>query len=158
MDRPQNKNSLCIFCYKPACLHNSNENRNGFNEWDFLKLFSRYIHLRQERYKQVPISELMFCENCTVIVNSFRECYSKLELIRLEMGSKVQKLFETMSAADKSSSLVSLFQKQFKPSAQLGREDADSDSSNIYYDIKEMRRDLIFYGKFDERKKHDLPR
>jgi len=110
-------------------------------------LFSRYIHLRQERFKQVPIAELRFCEYCTGIVNSFRKCYSKLELIRLEMDFKVQMLLDTMTDADKSPSLVSLFQKQFEPSTQLGGEDAHSNSNEIYNDIIEMRRELIFYGK-----------
>jgi len=145
---PQNKNSLCIFCFKPASLHNLSENQNCGSESDFLKLFSRYIHLRQERYKEIPRSELMFCGNCTVIVNSFRECYSKIELVRLEMESHTQKILGTMKAADQSPTMVSLFRKQFKSSTLLVGEGVDSDSNDIYGDIKEMRKDLIFYCKF----------
>jgi len=157
MDRSQNKNSLCIFCFKPASLQNSSENQNGYSENDFLKLFSRYIQHRQERYKQVPIAELMFCGSCAVTVNAFRDCYSKMELIRLEMESKVQMLLGTMKAADKNPTMLSLFRQQFKSSAHLDGSDTDSDFIDIYSNIKEMRSDLIFYSKFNEMKEYDYP-
>jgi len=83
-----------------------------------------------------------------VTVKSFRDCYSKMELIRLEMEPNVQKVLGKMKAADQSPTMVSLFRQQFKSSAHLVGEDADSDSNDIDGDIKEMRKDLIFYCKY----------
>jgi len=133
MDLPQDKNSLCIFCYHRANTFDLSENCDGFSESDFLKLFSTYIHLEKECYEKVPVAQLMFCEKCTEIITSFCECSSKMELPCLEMNSQVQKLMQRMMDADKRQFEVSLFGRQFE--------------SSVHEDIMKMRKELIFHCK-----------
>jgi len=132
---PTQKNSLCIFCYKPSSLQYLSEDQNDYQEGNFLELFTRYIHLPQEHFEKVPTTEIIFCENCAVTVNSFCDSYHKLELIQLEISSQVYKLLGTMKSADKSPYRVSLFQKQL-----------DSSPANS---IKKLRRELISHCRFD---------
>jgi len=119
---------LCIFCYKPAPTINKNgdqgDNCNGRN---FFQMFTRHIHLEQQ-----PPFKLRFCNDCAHLGNSFCSSFSKLELARLEIKSKVERFFEIMSCADKVSSRVANLEEQFKYEADLKS-------------FNQLRRNLIKY-------------
>jgi len=72
-----------------------------------------------------------------------------MEFIRLEMGFKLQKLLQTMTAADKNLTTASLFQKQFKASPKLDSQEVNSDFKSIYKNIKELRKDFIIHCKVE---------
>jgi len=140
------KNSLCIFCYTPANPRILNH-QDDFNEIHCFNQFSKYIHLHKGRYEQVPTSELRFCESCKVIAKSFCDCYSKLELLHLEMSSKLEKVLKRMTAADNVPSKLTSFQMQFKSLSDVDCQVVDSDFNNIYWSIKELRTDFITHCK-----------
>ncbi|ODN05216.1 putative zinc finger protein [Orchesella cincta] len=131
------KNTLCILCYKPASSTPNNSN--------FLLFLSKYLSYNEFEKGQhhVPRPELLLCQDCSKLGDSFTKLYLQLESLQLELKREVRILYEKMITSDYIPSRIAQFQKQF------GSPDEEDELQNLGRGIKQLRTELINHCKLD---------
>ncbi|CAL8136966.1 unnamed protein product [Orchesella dallaii] len=125
-----NKSSLCIFCYSHVetvarsdsnitILKRFKRGGNGYggcSQAKFLLLLSRYLKFYDfvEGRHRVAAAELILCQDCANLGDSFCDMFLQLETLQLQLNWQVRTISERISLSDQTPSKHNKFWKQFK--------------------------------------------
>ncbi|CAL8140573.1 unnamed protein product [Orchesella dallaii] len=112
----RNRNSLCIFCYKKPSFPSPSFDSTANSQ--FISFLSRYLNLSpQSQLISNPNSSSSYsivCDDCSHFGSSFCDLYFQLEVIRMKLNLKVNKICDIMVCAKRIPSRHMLFKEQFE--------------------------------------------
>ncbi|CAL8084121.1 unnamed protein product [Orchesella dallaii] len=154
------KSSVCIFCYSCVATVAPNDRNvtlkrfksggNGYGgcfQAKFLLLLSRYLKFTdfvQGRHR-VAAAELILCQDCADLGDSFCEMFLQLEAIQLQLNWQVRTISERISSSKQAPSKRKKFWQQFKCDDRNEKEQSSHQlkrREQLGKDIQELRRGL----------------
>ncbi|CAL8137820.1 unnamed protein product [Orchesella dallaii] len=132
------KNSLCVFCFKPASpLSRVEDKKDEICSSKFLQFFKSYLKI----LPQVGFDyENVTCIQCQKVGESFSELFMKWDSLTLELDWKVSLMLEKMKQVGVSERI-----KGVKSQLEKGEEkEGDGDNNTkAYQDILKLRKELL---------------
>ncbi len=108
----------------------------------FIRLLVRFANgdISRENDKIDLISTFASCRDCEGLILDFSEVYDRMELLKLELLWKVEKLGNVMRLPEKVPSRVKLLRKHFIGKLDIDRNNGTENELQVF---KELSRDIM---------------